>query len=473
MAGSYMKNDLLVGVARADSVEFSQTEENATALKQTHVTDKKKVTEKKHIQKTIVTKAKPGKNGTIIKKCSRCGKKLSSTVINSPKSISLGKIKYIYNGKARKPAVVVKDSKGNIIPKSNYKVKYINNVNAGKATVKIVFRGNKYTGKLTKNFRISKASNKLKYKGSYSVGAKTKEQFININAKAKSGNISYKSDNKYIKVNSAGKVTIAKNYTGIGIITITAKGKNYKKLTRKIKVIVNPMSTTIKPLENTSEKKLDKGKIVVKWNKVLYVDGYQLQYSLDPTFKKSNKTVNVYGESCNNTVISNLNKNKKYYIRIRTFKNISGKNHYSKWSGKKVIDTEVMNSFFGPEYIWPCPNNYKINSPYGPRARNFHRGVDIGANRGDSIVAARAGRVVKSCYHGQFGNYIMIDHGEDYYTLYAHASTLLVREGSYVKQGQLIARVGATGRATGNHLHFGVFKGEQHLNPMEFINKNN
>lgn len=91
--------------------------------------------------------------------------------------------------------------------------------------------------------------------------------------------------------------------------------------------------------------------------------------------------------------------------------------------------------------------------PFNSSQTQFHRGLDIGANRGTTIVAASSGRVVHSGWINGYGNTVILEHGNDY-TLYAHASALLVREGQWVNKGQEIARVGATGNATGPHLHF-------------------
>lgn len=114
-------------------------------------------------------------------------------------------------------------------------------------------------------------------------------------------------------------------------------------------------------------------------------------------------------------------------------------------------------------YIRPAVG--RITSPYGSRKGGFHYGVDIGNSRGTPIVAAASGKVVKvvnyckegdSSCGGRYGNYVVIEHPNGTKTRYAHLSTVLVSVGQSVNQGELIAKMGNTGRTTGPHLHFEV-----------------
>ena len=107
-------------------------------------------------------------------------------------------------------------------------------------------------------------------------------------------------------------------------------------------------------------------------------------------------------------------------------------------------------------------------SPFGHR-RVFHAGLDIRAPKGRAIVAAAEGRVVHSNWMSGYGKTIVIVHQGGYSTLYGHCSSLLARSGAYVQRGQLIARVGSTGRSTGNHLHFEVRRGGTPMNPINFL----
>ncbi len=110
---------------------------------------------------------------------------------------------------------------------------------------------------------------------------------------------------------------------------------------------------------------------------------------------------------------------------------------------------------------------WRIDPFTGERA--MHEGVDFSADAGTRIVSAAAGIVVSASFHPDYGNVVEIDHGNDLTTRYAHTSRILVKEGSVVKRGQLIAEVGSTGRSTGPHLHFEVrFRGAAQ-NPNHFL----
>ena len=124
--------------------------------------------------------------------------------------------------------------------------------------------------------------------------------------------------------------------------------------------------------------------------------------------------------------------------------------------------------------LWPLPGITNITSPFGNRrdpfhgGNAFHSGVDVGAPMGTNILAANDGRVIFAGWQGGYGNTVIIDHGNGMHTMYAHASSLMVRNGQYVNRGQVIARVGSTGRSTGNHLHFEVRINGSVTNPLNF-----
>lgn len=107
-----------------------------------------------------------------------------------------------------------------------------------------------------------------------------------------------------------------------------------------------------------------------------------------------------------------------------------------------------------PEGAFITPVEGTVTSNYGQRGRNFHHGIDIAAPRGTRVEAAKDGKVVFRGRKKKFGKLVVIDHGGGVKTYYAHLSSFKVRKGNRVKRGQLIGKVGKTGRATGHHLHF-------------------
>lgn len=118
-----------------------------------------------------------------------------------------------------------------------------------------------------------------------------------------------------------------------------------------------------------------------------------------------------------------------------------------------------------------------IGSGFGSRLDPFsgqmvmHAGLDFAAPVGVPILAAAGGVVSAAEYHPAYGNMVMIDHGNELQTLYAHASKLEVRGGDIVRKGQQIGRVGTTGRSTGSHLHFEVHLSGVPQNPSRFLSR--
>lgn len=117
-------------------------------------------------------------------------------------------------------------------------------------------------------------------------------------------------------------------------------------------------------------------------------------------------------------------------------------------------------SGFSGSFTWPCPNwNGYITGRYGEqRSGHTHAGIDIDGYGcdGSPVVAAASGTVITSGYSGGYGNYVVIDHGSGYSTLYAHMSGNAVSSGQYVSAGQTIGYLGASGNASGTHCHFEI-----------------
>lgn len=145
-------------------------------------------------------------------------------------------------------------------------------------------------------------------------------------------------------------------------------------------------------------------------------------------------------------------------------------------------DTRIFESYSDTGFIWPVPTVRNMTDGYGSRwiveeSRNdTHKGIDITKPGcyGEPIIASAAGEVLTAgnTYNG-YGNHVVIDHGNKVSTLYGHCSSLAVKAGDIVKQGQVIGYIGSTGYAYGNHLHFEVRLNGQHTNPLNYVNISN
>jgi murein DD-endopeptidase MepM/ murein hydrolase activator NlpD len=119
-------------------------------------------------------------------------------------------------------------------------------------------------------------------------------------------------------------------------------------------------------------------------------------------------------------------------------------------------------------FAWPV-EAVSVSSRYGRRRGRNHDGIDLRAPRGARILAAEAGKVIHSGWLGDYGKVVIIKHAGSYRTVYAHARKLHVKKGEFVDRGQRIGEVGATGNATGPHLHFEIRKGERPRDPMLYL----
>ncbi len=129
----------------------------------------------------------------------------------------------------------------------------------------------------------------------------------------------------------------------------------------------------------------------------------------------------------------------------------------------------------GGMFKFPLATYSRVSDDYGYRihpilkVEQFHNGVDFASPKGTAIYAAYDGKVVAADYNSSMGNYVMIDHGDNLYTIYMHASSLCCEKGDIVVKGETIAKVGSTGRSTGNHLHFSVRLNGEYVSPWNYL----
>jgi murein DD-endopeptidase MepM/ murein hydrolase activator NlpD len=118
-------------------------------------------------------------------------------------------------------------------------------------------------------------------------------------------------------------------------------------------------------------------------------------------------------------------------------------------------------------FLWPVSG--AVNSGFGPRGSSFHDGLDIAAPEGTPIRAVEHGDVIYSDQLRGYGNIVIIRHSGGIVSVYAHNQVNLVRDKQQVARGEVIARVGSTGRVTGPHLHFEIRKNNLARDPMLYL----
>lgn len=139
-------------------------------------------------------------------------------------------------------------------------------------------------------------------------------------------------------------------------------------------------------------------------------------------------------------------------------------------SGKISTSRELSNKRINLGLNLAKPVSGILTSRYGYRWGRTHTGIDIGAHSGTPIKAAASGTVSFSGWKGSLGYLVVISHGNGIQTYYGHCSKLLVSAGEKVSTGQVIAKVGSTGRSTGAHLHFEIRVNGSSLNPLGYVN---
>lgn len=141
------------------------------------------------------------------------------------------------------------------------------------------------------------------------------------------------------------------------------------------------------------------------------------------------------------------------------------------------LDQKTLQSRMGELFTMPITASFRWSSPYGWRAdpftgvQSFHTGTDMACPEGTPILAAMSGRISDVGYNRIYGNYIIINHGNGYQTLYAHMSKTIAKKGQWVSQSTRIGLVGSTGYSTGPHLHFMVYKNGNRIDPMTVLKK--
>jgi len=147
------------------------------------------------------------------------------------------------------------------------------------------------------------------------------------------------------------------------------------------------------------------------------------------------------------------------------------KNKKSSGKRKKAVSKsahKVKARGYKGRLRWPVKGT--LTSKFGRRGSRMHDGIDIGAKEGTPVHAAASGEVVYADSRlSGYGKLVIIRHGRNLFTAYGHNQRMLVKKGARVRAGDVIARVGHTGRASGSHLHFEVRQGSTPVNPLAYL----
>lgn len=203
--------------------------------------------------------------------------------------------------------------------------------------------------------------------------------------------------------------------------------------------------------ENNVEPKKNESK-----NKVFSVSIPHFQDSLTPDTNEKKTEARVY-------------KPDKDLGSYKPDKSVSDKKKKDGYLKKSIDSDDKRDSGF---ILFPPIDGGQIISNYGMRNGRMHKGIDIKAPEGTPIKAAQDGVVVFSGFIRGYGNTVILKHEGDYFTVYAHNKYNSVKEGEFIKKGEVLGYVGMTGNAETPHLHFEVRKRTNALNPLLFLGNN-
>lgn len=278
-----------------------------------------------------IYKSRPGEDGVITYTCINCGFVAKETYIPAIGKYKLQYTKCSYDGKEKKPRVVVKNRKGKVIPASNYDVIYKNNKYVGDATVIIKFKGKKYTGCLVTSFFIGPSSTKL---SNVSEGIKVAWSPIcdssryTIYRKEKDGN--------YVKIKTLYGVDNS-------VYIDRSKHKNGARYTYKIvykSSYIDYVSSIICYISRPTIKSLSsngKNMIKVRYGKNAKARGYEIQYCSKQNMKGAVKVVVGNNSTTAKNITKYIAKGKTYYVRVRSYNIDAGRKYYSSWSKVKTV----------------------------------------------------------------------------------------------------------------------------------------
>ena len=287
----------------------------------------------------VSTKATDKADGKLADKCTECGQIIDSRRIPHIKNVKLAYTSCTYNGIAKKPGVTVYDVDGNTLNKTDYTVSYKNNTASGAAGVTVTFKGN-YAGRITATFVIYPKAVSIKTAQSTAKGVK-----LTWNRAANgTGYIVYRSVNgssfrRYKTINSLSTISMVDGgakksgtkYAYKIYVYKSVNGKVYNSAASAVKQTYYMAAPAWKSLTNPSARAM-----TVKYGQASGATGYQIQYATSRTFKGA-KAANIAGAKNVTKTVKGLAKNKRYYVRVRSYRKSGRVTYYSAWSTTKNV----------------------------------------------------------------------------------------------------------------------------------------
>ena len=281
-----------------------------------------------HDFETILTPANKEHEGSLIYRCRICGMEPAINMIPRIGTLELAQSTYEYTGEPIEPEVIAINTCGTTLTEGlDYDVTYKNNVKVGQATARVEFK-DLYESTYLLNFDI--------------VGPDFNDSMVKLNKKS----IRYSKnlvrpevviDDAY-NINDFKVKYVNPSNKNVGLHSVIVTSDKYG-VYKKLTYVIRPIGTKLKtPVRGRTT-------ITVKWNRQstkmakYRVTGYQIQYGLKKDFKNAKK-IKVKGYKPTSKKLSKLVPGKKYYVRIRTYRTVNGKDYYSSWSAKKTVTTK-------------------------------------------------------------------------------------------------------------------------------------
>ncbi len=304
-----------------------------------------------------------------------------------------------------------------------------------------------------------------------------KKTYRNLSARLRSAYISGSDSNLKLLLGAENTAAFLRRLELMKIVS-----ENDAKLINDFKAEAKILELSKSSLQERTNILDEKRKTVEEDNKYLYEKRSELKTKKSALDSTSRSLEEQYSEV--QTTIASLDRNSVYY------QNLILKQQQEEEENERAIEAYIAahasrgNGGSGDvgvgsgKFMFPIQfrgahltSNFGWRTLYGKA--NNHGGIDISAPNiyGQNVYASRAGTVLKAEYYSNtgYGHYVILDHGDGFTTVYGHCSKVLVQEGQYVNQGDVIAKVGSTGNSTGPHLHFEVRYNNEKKNPLNYV----